>query len=155
MVRPDACQTIRLQFKPDRQSIGFPLAGTALQRLNFSHDAEKILHVMADFVGDHVGLGEIARRSESVAQFTVEGKVDVKLLIGAAVERTCRRLTIAASRLHGVREKYQSWFLIGATARFENLTPRSLRAAEHAGDELAHLVIFAGLLRLWRRALWV
>src|SRR5262245_17832837 len=155
MVRPDACQTIRLQFKPDRQSIGFPLAGTALQRLNFPHDAEKILHVMADFVGDHVGLGEVARRSEALAQFTVEGKVDVKLLIGAAVERTCRRLAITAGRLDGVREKYQSWFLIGLPAGLEDFIPGALRASEHARDELPHLVICAGLLRLWRRTLRV
>src|SRR5262245_296539 len=155
MIRPDACQTIRLQFKPDRQSIGFPLAGTALQRLNFSHDAEKILYVMADFVGDHVGLGEVARRSEALAQFAVEGKVDVKLLIGAAVERTCRRLAIAAGRLHGVREKHQSWFLISLPAGLEDLIPSALGASEHARDELTHLVICAGLLRLWRRSLRV
>src|SRR5262249_57287273 len=62
---------------------------------------------------------------------------------------------ITAGRLDGVREKYQSWFLIGLPAGLEDFIPGALRASEHARDELPHLVICAGLLRLWRRTLRV
>jgi hypothetical protein len=57
---PDAGQAVGLQFHAYRQGIG--LASLARWRA-FMHlvgDAEQVLHVMADFVGDDVGLGEFA-----------------------------------------------------------------------------------------------
>ena len=42
--------------------------------------------MMADFVGNHVGLGEVPRGLEPLAQITVESKVDINFLIFAAVK---------------------------------------------------------------------
>src|SRR5262245_2599131 len=111
--------------------------------------------MMADFVGNHVGLGKITRSLKPLAKFPVKRKIDINFLIGTAVKRTCRRLGKSAGRLDGVREKYQSWFLIGATACLKNLTPCPLRTAKHACNELAHLIICTALLRLLRRSLRV
>jgi hypothetical protein len=102
MVRPDARKAIRLQFEPNRQGIRFPLAGTALQRLNFPHDTEKILHMMADLVSDHVSLSEVTRRLKALAQFPVESKIDIDFLIFSAVKRARRRLAKSTGRLDGV-----------------------------------------------------
>ena len=75
--------------------------GQALLRLvHLLRDAEQRLHVMADLVGDHVGLREVAGRAEAIAQVAVEVEIDVDLLVGRAVERTHRRLRRAAGRAH-------------------------------------------------------
>src|SRR4029453_10887816 len=108
---------------------------------------------MADFMGNHVGLGEVARRLEALAQIAVERQVDINFAIGATVERACRRLGKAAGRLDGVRKKHQGRFLIGTAGRLEDITPRPLGAPEYPRDELPHLVLTTGL-RLWRRTLW-
>lgn len=44
--------------------------------------------MMADFVRDHVGLGEIARRTEAPAQFVEERHIQIELAVGRAIERS-------------------------------------------------------------------
>ena len=104
--------------------------------------------MVADFMGDHVGLREIPWCLEALSQIAVEGKIDIHFVIFAAVKRTGRRLSKAAGRLDGAREKHQGWFLISSPGALKDLIPCPLRAAQYARDELAHLVICAGLLRL-------
>ena len=64
VVRPDAGKAIGLQFDAHLQAVRpralLPAACCAL--LHFRQDAEQVLHVMADLVRDHVGLGELAAR---------------------------------------------------------------------------------------------
>ena len=72
-----------------------------LETLHLVGDAEQGLHVMADLVRDHVGLGEVARCLEAVLQLPVEVEVDVDLVIERAIERPHRRLAGAARRLRG------------------------------------------------------
>ena len=43
--------------------------------------------MVAELVGEHVGLGEVARRAEPRAQLAEEAEVEVDRLIGRAVER--------------------------------------------------------------------
>ena len=61
-------------------------------------DAEQVLHVVADLVGDHVGLGEVAGGAEAVAQLVEEAEVDVGQPVGRAVEGPDRRATPGRSR---------------------------------------------------------
>src|SRR5208282_2889116 len=60
-VRPHAGETIGLQFDAHLQAVRL---GAARRRLLLLHDARKnaelILHVMADLVGDDIGLGKLA-----------------------------------------------------------------------------------------------
>jgi hypothetical protein len=114
-------------------------------------DAEEVLHMVADFMGDHVSLGEIAGSFEALAQLAVEGEVDINFLIVAAVKRSRCRGCKAAGRLDAPEKSTRSVFDKSAQP---DLIPRALGAAEHAGDELPHLVIYSGLLRLWRWSLW-
>jgi hypothetical protein len=58
-VSPHSRQAIRLQFQRNRKTIAHgrvPL----LQLPDLPLDPEQILDVMADFVGDHVGLSKLA-----------------------------------------------------------------------------------------------
>src|SRR6516164_3419540 len=106
--------------------------------------------MMADFMGNHIGLGEVTGCLKTLAQIAVEREIDINLLIRAAVEGTCRRLGESAGRLDGIREKHQGRLLVGAAGRLEDLAPRPLGAPEHPRDELPHLVLLSRLLRLWR-----
>ena len=73
------------------------LAHALARRLDLIGDAEQLLHVMADLMGDDIGLGEVAGRAEAVLQLLVEVEVDIDLLVVRAVERAhlrhaqCRR----------------------------------------------------------------
>ena len=52
--------------------------------------------MVAHLMGDDIGLGEVAGGAEVVAQFVVEGQVDIDLAIARAVEGTHGRLPQAA-----------------------------------------------------------
>ena len=56
--------------------------------------------MVADLVREHIGLREIARRAELLAQLIVEREVDVNLLVDRAIERPgLGRCADAAGRL--------------------------------------------------------
>src|SRR5437773_11543465 len=59
---PDACEAIRLKLEPHRAAARSDRLGRADLTRSIA-DAEQLLHVMSDLVGDHVSLGEIATRS--------------------------------------------------------------------------------------------
>jgi hypothetical protein len=48
--------------------------------------------VMTDFMGNHIGLGEVPGCAQFVFQISVEAEVDIDLTIGRAVKRPCRCL---------------------------------------------------------------
>ena len=149
VVRPDAGQAIGLQLEPHRQRVGLLLRRRAAARLHLLGDAEQVLHVMPDLVRDHVGLREIARRLEALAQLAVEAEVDVDLLIGRAVERTHRRLREAARRLHRAGEQHQLGLLVLRPGLPEQRAPGVLGVGQHHRDESCHRVVGR---RLGRRA---
>jgi len=60
-----------------------------LRPLHLLLDAELLLHVMAHLMGDHIGLGEVARRPYLAAQLAIEVQVDVDLLFEGAVASAC------------------------------------------------------------------
>ena len=90
---------IRLELEPDRQAVALAPAGARWTLLHLFRRAEQILDVMAEFVGDHIILREIALGAEAVGEFVEEAGVEIDALIGRAVERPHRRLRGAAARL--------------------------------------------------------
>ena len=72
VARPHAGEEVGLEFEADRQLVAFDLARPLPGLLDLAGDAEQVLHVVADLVGDDVGLGEIARRAELVVQLVEE-----------------------------------------------------------------------------------
>ena len=150
---PNAGKAVRLKLEPHGESIGFTLAGAALTRLDLAHNAELILHVMADFVRNHIGLSKIAGGFETVMELTKESEVDINFLVVAAIEGSSGGLRKTAGRLDLAAEEHELWLCVGTSGTLENFAPSLLGAAEHAGDELAPFVAGAGLLRLSGR-LW-
>jgi hypothetical protein len=117
------------------------------------HLPGKLLHVMAHFVGDHVGLGKIARGPETRLQIAEERKVEVELLVVGTVERAHRRLPHAAGRAHASVVEDERRRVIGNLGLLEDLGPDVLGAAENLGDELSRLVRGRALGRFARFAL--
>jgi hypothetical protein len=75
MMAPDTGVTIGLEFHPNRQGISFDLRRLSLEAVDFFRGAEQILDMVADFMGDHIGLGEVTGCSESMRHLVEEGKV--------------------------------------------------------------------------------
>ena len=96
--------------------------------------------MVADLVGDHIGLGKIAGRAEPLAELVVEGEVDVELVVVRAVERPDRRRRRAATRRGLPAEEDERRRLVGLAHALEDRRPGILGIAEDRGDELALLV---------------
>ena len=106
-MRPHAREAVGLQLRAHRQAVASAPGSCARAAVDLGGDAQELLHVVADLVRDHVGLREIARRVEALAQVAVEGEVDVDLLVAGAVERPHRRLPRAARRGRRAREEHE------------------------------------------------
>src|ERR1700689_2859701 len=96
---------------------------------------------MADFVGDHVGLREVARRAELVAQRLVEAKIDVHLAILGTVERAHRALAGTAGGRYRAAKQHQPRPLIGAAGLREDVAPYVFGAGEYRRYEACQLVV--------------
>jgi len=93
--------------------------------------------LVADLVGDHVGLGEIARRVEPVAQLPVEREVDVHAAVTRAVERAHGPLGEATCGLYGAGEQDELRVFVGAVQLLaEHAGPRVLGVGQHHRDEV-------------------
>ncbi len=143
-VGPDARETVGLQLLAHGQQVGLRLACAAFELLDPAGDTDECLHVMADFVGDHVGLGEVAAGAEAGAQILEEAQVDINLPVGGTVERPHRRLGQAAGGLDGPAEQDQGRLLVAATHLGHESVPGILRLGQHHGGELAALIHGAG-----------
>ena len=106
---PDAGEAVRLKLESHGEGIGFALAGAALTRLDLAHNAEQVLHVMADFVGNHIGLSKIPGGFETVMEFTKESEVDINFLVVAAIEGSSGGLRKTAGRLDLAAEEHELW----------------------------------------------
>src|SRR5215210_5132860 len=62
--RPDPRETIRLELHPYRERVALRLPGARPEFPDPLRDAEFRLHVVADLMGDHIGLGEVAGGAE-------------------------------------------------------------------------------------------
>jgi hypothetical protein len=73
--------------------------------LHCALDAENVLHVMADFVRQHVGLSEFAGRAKAPLELVIEAQIDVDLFVAGTVESAGCGLRAAAAGLGVVAEK--------------------------------------------------
>ena len=107
-VAPHAGKTISLQFERHRRAAGASRRSAKPARL----DAGQVLYVMAEFVRNHVRLGEIARRTESLRQLVEKSEVEIDAAIAGAIERSGCRLREATRRFDGVSEQHHSRSLV-------------------------------------------
>ena len=104
--------------------------------------AEQVLSVMADLVGDHVGLGELAGLSlaavEPAFDFAEERGVEINPLVRERIGRTdCPKRAGIYQRAHA---QIENWRLVGRATLREDRLPLRLGAAENAGDEAAGVI---------------
>ena len=66
MVGPDTGEAVGLQLYPDRNRVRPPLVAPGALAVRPLQDAELVLHMMADLMSNHIGLGELPRRIEPV-----------------------------------------------------------------------------------------
>ena len=78
-VGPDAGEAVGLELLAHGQLVG-PVGVVVLQPADLVVDAQQVLDVVAELVGEDVGLGEVPRRAEAVGQLPEEAEVDVRLL---------------------------------------------------------------------------
>ncbi|MNN69514.1 hypothetical protein D3C81_1853050 [compost metagenome] len=87
LVGPDTGQAIGLQFLAHQQAIVAFHALTALAcGLHAGRHPQQGLHVVADFVGNHIGLGKVAGGGKALLHLLEELHVQVHHLIGRAIE---------------------------------------------------------------------
>ncbi len=141
VIAPDPGQTIRLQLEPHRELVGLGLADPPLHGLDLGVDAQQVLDVVADLVGDHVGLGEIAGRAEALFELVVEAEVDIELVVGGAVEGAHCRAGHAAGRPDLARKDDQVGFFILAADRGKDRVPGVLGVGQHHRHEIHHLFL--------------
>src|SRR5438309_5551043 len=160
-IRPDAGEAIRLQLLTNRQprcAFHAFAAGACLP--DPIEDAEQVLHVVSDLVGDDVRLGKIAAAAEMRLHLAEEAQVEIHLPIVRTIERAARGGRTAARRLHGAGEEDESRSLVLATRPPERGVPDVLGLAEDRAHEVDALVVGAAVrrgarvvARLHRRAL--
>ena len=106
--------------------------------------------MMADLMGDDIGLGEIAAGAEPVLELAIEAEVEIDLLVERAVERTHGGHRIAASRAHLIGEQDELGRGIALALRGENPLPAALGGAEDLGDEsLLGIALLRAALLPW------
>jgi hypothetical protein len=101
--------------------------------------ANQVLHVVADFVRDHIGLREIAGRIQPRLHRLIEARVDVEIAVGRAVERANRRWRTAAAGVDAIGEHNQRRIAVRARLRpvirhaslLELRAPDVFRGTEH------------------------
>lgn len=87
VVRPNSGQAVGLQLLAHQQAVvAFEALATLAGGTDPGRDAEQRLHVMADLMGDHIGLGKVAGGGEAGFQFAEEAKVEIDLPIPRAVK---------------------------------------------------------------------
>jgi hypothetical protein len=109
--------------------------------MDLGRHAEQGLHVMADLVGYHVGLGEIAGGGEAGLHLAEERQVEIHLPIAGTVEGADGGIGEAAGRAHAAAEEDQLGVLVLLAGGLEDGAPGVLGVAEHGADELALRVV--------------
>src|SRR5688572_12480610 len=72
MMSPYPGETVGLQLHPNGEGVSLSAGCLMLKAIHPFGDAEKILDVMPDLVGDDIGLREVTRRAEPASQFVEE-----------------------------------------------------------------------------------
>src|SRR5580698_951504 len=107
---------------------------------------------MADFVGDDIGLGELARLAVAAGaelglHIVEERGVEINARVARAVERPHRRLRHAAAARLRAGIEAQLRRMIGPIVGGEDFTPGIFGAAEDQRDEAAGSVLWRARLR--------
>lgn len=139
-VGPNSGVAIGLELDADGDGIGH--VRIVFDRLtDFLLGAYDFLHVVANFVSDHVGLGEFAGSAELIFQFVEEAEIEINLFVAGTVKRAGGRLREAASGIDAAA--IQNKFCMAIIRN--DLCPGVLHVVKHERDEL-DFALFGGAL---------
>ncbi len=142
MVGPHTRQAIGLQLLAYQQAaIALHLPPLLACFLDFRRHAEQRLHMVSDFVGNDVGLGEVSGGGEALGHFLEETHVQIDLPVCRAIERTGRRRGKAAGRVDPAAEQHQFRLLVLASGLLENLAPGVFGIAKDRAHELGLFIV--------------
>src|SRR6476660_2346861 len=103
---PYAGVAVRLQLELHREMVG--LAGIApLQLPHLLFNSQQFLYMVPDFVGNHICLRELSRRTKSFPQLVIESEIDVDLLILRTIKGSRSGFGAPTSGLGVIAEQYQ------------------------------------------------
>ena len=77
---------VGLEFESHTYFVGFGIAHSRHAAVGVIERAEEILHVVSDFVCDHIGIGEISRRTYGLFHIFEKIQVDIHCLVGRTVK---------------------------------------------------------------------
>jgi hypothetical protein len=136
VVGPDTSKTVRLQFLPDQQAIVALHLGSALTcGLHLLRHAEQGLDMVADLMGNHIGLGEIAGDRKARGHFIEELQIEIHLPVARAIERTDRRIGEAAGRADATAKEHQRRVAILLAGLLEQRAPSIFGIAQNRLNE--------------------
>ena len=75
MIAPHAGIAIGLKLHTNRQGIAFGFRRLSLETVHFFRDAEQVLHMVADLVRNHIGLGKVPGGSKAMLHFIEEPQI--------------------------------------------------------------------------------
>src|SRR5262249_36851672 len=154
MAGPDAGQTISLQLDLDLQLICLSAVHPLLLLLDPGKNSQRILHVVADLVGDHIGLRELAgfafAAAETGLDLAEERGIEIDLLVVRTVERAHRALRLPAAFRTGLAlVENEHGLAIGLAVALEDVGPFRVNVAEDGRDESSDVIAWlAGAPRL-------
>ena len=106
--------------------------------------------MVADLVGEDVGLGEVALHLEAVLQLVIEAEIDVNFLVVRTIERPHRCHAGAAGGANRAGKQHELRVAVFLAVLAEDVVPDVLGVGEHHADELPE-VVFAGALGMLER----
>ncbi len=87
VMRPHPGQAIGLQFLPDRIAVGFSAtAGAGLHLAYLAFSSGEVLHVVTDFMADHIRPGKVTRCAQ-LLELIEKAQRQIHFLIARAVKR--------------------------------------------------------------------
>src|SRR6516162_8403184 len=101
---------------------------------------------MTDFVGDDIGLGELAglaarTGAKPVLQIVKERRVEIDALVARAIEWAHRLPGISAWRRLGTGKQTQLRRVLGSPGSVKAFPSATLGVAENRGDELSGRIV--------------
>ncbi len=144
VIGPDPGVAIGLQLQPHQQGVGASGAAALHGVAHLALHAQQVLHMVADFMRDHIRLGEVALRAKALLQLPEKLDIEIQLLVRRAVERPGGCLRVAAGRLHRAGKQHQLGIDILPPRLLEQRAPGVFGIGQHHGEKLLVLLILGG-----------
>ena len=132
-VTPDPGEAVGLELDANGDRVAPRLARAGPLLPHLLRDSQLLLNVMADFVGDHVGARELARRSKPLRERFEEGPVEIDVAIGRTVEWADSRAGQPTRRIDRAPKQHKPGRVVLAAHLSEERLPGVLRVAQDYG----------------------